>query len=99
MTAGLGRVLERIAPALRRRVLDGELAPSSFATPLAVAALALEAPGLTVVTATSGEADALADALGAWLGPAAVALWPGWDTHPLERVSPDIEVMAQRALI
>ncbi len=98
MTSGLGRVLERIAPALRRRVLDGGLTPSSFATPLAVAALALEAPGLTVVTATSGEADALADALAAWLGPAAVALWPGWDTHPLERVSPDVEVMAQRAL-
>ena len=99
MTTGLDRVLERVAPALRRRVLDGGLTPSSFATPLAVAALALEAPGLTVVTATAGEADALADALGAWLGPGAVALWPGWDTHPLERVSPDVEVMAQRSLI
>ena len=99
MTTGLERVLERVAPAIRRRALDGGLTPSSFATPLAVAALSLEEPGLTVVTATAGEAEALSDALVAWLGREAVALWPGWDTHPLERVSPDVEVMAQRALL
>ena len=99
MTTVLQRVLERLAPTLRRRVLDGELSPSTFATPLAVAALALERPGLVAVTATSGEADVVADALGAWLGADRVTLWPGWDTHPLERVSPDVEVMARRALV
>ena len=73
--------------------------PSSYATPLAVAALALETPFIIAITATSNEAEHLSDALVAWLGEDRVALWPGWDTHPLERVSPDSQVMAQRSLV
>jgi len=74
--------------------------PSAFATPLAVAAQALVHPGLLAVTATSSEADALVDGVRALLGDGAeVALWPAWDTHPLERVSPDNSVMAERALL
>jgi transcription-repair coupling factor (superfamily II helicase) len=54
---------------------------------------------MVAVTATSSDAEHVRDALAAWLGESDVALWPGWDTHPLERVSPDSQVMAMRALL
>ncbi len=97
--SGLRRVLELVAPTIRSSIAEGSFAPSSYASPLAVASLALETPFIIAVTATSNEAEHLSDALVAWLGEDAVALWPGWDTHPLERVSPDSQVMAQRALV
>ncbi|HEY5104420.1 MAG TPA: transcription-repair coupling factor [Acidimicrobiales bacterium] len=96
---GLQRVLELVGPTIRASVLDGSFVPSSFATPLALAALSSEHPFVVVVTATSSDAEHLSDALAAWLGDGDVALWPGWDTHPLERVSPDGQVMAMRALL
>ncbi len=97
--SGLQRVLEVVAPAVRSSVSTGSFTPSSYATPLALAALSLEVPFTVAVTATSSEAEHVVDALEAWLGPGNVALWPGWDTHPLERVSPDSQVMAMRALL
>ena len=94
------RVLELAAPVIRSAHAAGGVVPSAFATPLAVAAQALVHPGLLAVTATSSEADALVDGVRALLGDGAeVALWPAWDTHPLERVSPDNSVMAERALL
>ncbi len=81
--AGLRRVLELVAPAMRSSVESGAFVPSNFATPLALAALALDAPTTIAVTATSNDAEHVTDALRAWLGED-VALWPGWDTHPLE---------------
>jgi transcription-repair coupling factor (superfamily II helicase) len=63
-----------------------------------VAALALEHESLLVVTATTTEAVTLRDAIAALLDDEVVLL-PGWDTHPLERVSPDVEVMGQRAML
>jgi transcription-repair coupling factor (superfamily II helicase) len=98
-STGLRRVLELVAPTLRSSVASGSFVPSSYATPLAVAALALDAPFLIAVTATSSDAEHVRDALVAWLGEREVALWPGWDTHPLERVSPDSQVMAMRGLL
>ena len=99
-SAGLRRVLELVAPSLRAASAAGSFAPSGFATPLTVAAHVLDAPCSVVVTATSTEAEQLHDALRALLGAHDdVALWPGWDTHPLERVSPDLQVMAQRSLL
>ena len=99
-TTGLRRVLELVAPALRSANATGSFIPSGFATPLAVAAYALEHPGLLVVTATSTEAEQLSDALRALLGGGAdVAFLSAWDTHPLERVSPDSSAMAERALL
>ena len=99
-TPGLRRVLERIAAAIRADNARGTFSPSSFATPLSVAAYALENAFTICVTATSNEAEALRDSVAALLGPDdEVALWPGWDTHPLERVSPDNQVMATRALL
>ena len=99
-TPGLRRVLERIASSIRADNARGTFSPSSFATPLSVAAYALESAFTIGVTATSNEAEALRDSVAALLGPDdEVALWPGWDTHPLERVSPDNQVMATRALL
>ncbi|MFY9783614.1 MAG: CarD family transcriptional regulator, partial [Acidimicrobiales bacterium] len=96
---GLRRVLDVVAPAVRESLHSGSFTPSSYATPLAIASLSLEVPFSVALTATSSEAEHVADALGAWLGAENVALWPGWDTHPLERVSPDSQVMALRALL
>ncbi len=96
---GLGRVLEVVAPAVRAALGEGAFVPSSYATPLTLASLALEARSLVALTATSSEAEHVRDALAAWLGEDEVALWPGWDTHPLERVSPDTQVMALRSLL
>ncbi|MDH2904556.1 MAG: transcription-repair coupling factor [Actinomycetota bacterium] len=99
-STGLRRVLELAAPSLRTANAAGTFSPSSFATPLAVAAYALEHPSMVVVTATSTEAEQLSEALSALLGEGAeVVLFGAWDTHPLERVSPDNSVMAERALL
>jgi transcription-repair coupling factor (superfamily II helicase) len=97
---GLRRVLERVAPAIRADNARGTFSPSSFATPLSVAAYALEHAFTIAVAATSSEAEQLRDSVAALLGPDVdVALWPAWDTHPLERVSPDNQAMATRALL
>jgi transcription-repair coupling factor (superfamily II helicase) len=97
---GLRRVLDRVALAVRAENAGGTFSPSTFATPLSVAAYALEHDFTIAVTATSNEAELLRDAVAALLGhDDEVALWPGWDTHPLERVSPDNQVMATRALL
>ena len=99
-STGLRRVLDLVAPSLRAANAAGTFVPSSFATPLAVGAYALEHAATLVVTATSTEAEQLSVALRALLGEAReVALFAAWDTHPLERVSPDSSVMAERALL
>ncbi len=99
-SAGLRRVLERVAPSLRAAHRAGSFVPSSYATPLTAAAYALEHEHQLVVTATSAEAELLAEGIRALWGTSTdVALWPAWDTHPLERVSPDTSVMADRALL
>ena len=97
--SGLRRILELVSPSIRASVTSGSFVPSSYSTPLAIAALSLEVPFIVAVTATSSDAEHVRDALVAWLGESEVALWPGWDTHPLERVSPDSQVMAMRALL
>ncbi len=94
--AGLRRVLARLAPGLRAALASGEILPSTFATPAAAAALALQRP-VAVVVATTQEAELVADGVAAWLEePGAVVRAPAWDVHPLERVSPDAAVMAAR---
>ncbi len=95
-SSGLSRVLEEIAPFVRASAHQGEIVANSFAAPLALAAFAMERPHTVVVVPTSSEADELRDALSALLASNDVALWPAWDTHPLERVSPDLSVMGAR---
>ena len=96
---GLRRVLDVLAPSLRANLASGGFTPSGFSTPLTVAARVLDEPFSVVVTATSTEAELLAESITELLGPdEEVVLWPAWDTHPLERVSPDAQVMAVRTL-
>jgi transcription-repair coupling factor (superfamily II helicase) len=96
---GLRRVLELVGPSLRAQNAAGSFTPGSYATPLTVASYVVDAPFSLVVVATSTEAEHLREALAALLGDDEVVLWPGWDTHPLERVSPDSSAMATRALL
>jgi transcription-repair coupling factor (superfamily II helicase) len=97
---GLARVLELVGPSIRAANAAGSFTPGSFVTPLAVASYCLESPLVVALTSTSTEAEQLRDALSALTGLGDdVALWPAWDTHPLERVSPDAAVMATRTLL
>ncbi|MGL4175748.1 MAG: transcription-repair coupling factor, partial [Dermatophilaceae bacterium] len=63
-----------------------------------VAALAPRSTGAPVlaVTATGREAEDLTTALGAYLGPDAVAHFPSWETLPHERLSPRSDTVGQR---
>ena len=63
---------------------------------LAGLAVALDAP-VMVVTPGPREAEELASEIGAYLGPAAVALLPAWDALPYEGMDPAPEVAARRA--
>ncbi|TDE93976.1 transcription-repair coupling factor [Occultella glacieicola] len=54
---------------------------------------------LVVVVATGREADDLAAALGAYLDPADVAIFPSWETLPHERLSPRSDTVARRIAV
>lgn len=99
MSSGLSLVLDAIAPTLRLRVFDGQFVASRSSTAPTIASFALENRTTLVITTTDHEARALVGELRSWLPDRDCQLWPAWDTHPLERVSPDIDVMAQRALV
>ncbi|WP_306205969.1 transcription-repair coupling factor [Actinoplanes sp. RD1] len=51
------------------------------------------------VTATSREADDLADALGCLVAPDAVAVYPSWETLPHERLSPRSDTVGRRLAV
>ncbi|HEY7104828.1 MAG TPA: transcription-repair coupling factor [Acidimicrobiia bacterium] len=51
---------------------------------------------LLVAVPTGAEAERLARDLTQFLGPAAVELFPAWETLPFERVSPSLETMGRR---
>jgi len=51
------------------------------------------------VTATSREADDLADALGCLIDPARVAVFPSWETLPHERLSPRSDTVGRRLAV
>ncbi|WIM97256.1 transcription-repair coupling factor [Actinoplanes oblitus] len=51
------------------------------------------------VTATSREADDLADALGCLLDPDQVAVYPSWETLPHERLSPRSDTVGKRLAV
>ncbi len=77
-------------------VADGAhlVAPMAAAVPLIAGA---HTDGLTLVlTATGNDAEALAGALGAYVDPDAIALFPSWETLPHERLSPRSDTIAQR---
>ncbi|UFU03810.1 transcription-repair coupling factor [Ruania suaedae] len=54
---------------------------------------------LVVTVATGREGDELAAALGAYLDPAGVAVFPAWETLPHERLSPRSDTVARRIAV
>ena len=54
---------------------------------------------LVVITATGREAEELETALGAYLDPADVAVFPAWETLPHERLSPRSDTVARRIAV
>lgn len=78
----------------------GELditAPAA-ARPFVVAAAAAKRPVLAV-TATSREAEDLAEALAAFLDRDEVAVYPAWETLPHERLSPRSDTVGRRLAV
>jgi transcription-repair coupling factor (superfamily II helicase) len=72
--------------------------------PLVAAALAAGATGgpgrfVLAVTATAREAEDLTDALRAFVPPQSVAMFPGWETLPHERLSPRSDTVGQRIAV
>jgi transcription-repair coupling factor (superfamily II helicase) len=63
---------------------------------LARAAQASQDALIVALTATGNDADALAGALGSYLDPALVAVFPSWETLPHERLSPRSDTVARR---
>jgi transcription-repair coupling factor (superfamily II helicase) len=51
---------------------------------------------VVVVVPNGASAERLAHEIGAWMGPAEVAVFPAWETLPFERVSPAVETMGRR---
>jgi transcription-repair coupling factor (superfamily II helicase) len=84
---------------------ERELVAPPALRPIIAAALATGAvtgePGRFVlaVTATAREADDLTAALGAFLPPETVAVFPGWETLPHERLSPRSDTVGQRIAV
>jgi transcription-repair coupling factor (superfamily II helicase) len=91
-------------PALRRitelAATEAELdvtAPAA-ARPFLAAAAARQRPVL-VVTATSREAEDLADALRAFIDGDEIAVFPAWETLPHERLSPRSDTVGRRLAV
>ncbi|MEM8619460.1 MAG: transcription-repair coupling factor [Actinomycetota bacterium] len=92
--------LLRDEPGLTRALGDpaARLAVVEVARPIAIAALSHLSGRrpLVVATPTGTMAAQLADDLAQFLPADDVALFPGWETLPFERVSPSVETMGRR---
>ncbi|MGC0142774.1 transcription-repair coupling factor [Pseudactinotalea sp. Z1732] len=79
---------------------DLDVTASVGARPALLADLALRGNRpLVVLTATGREADELATALGAYLDPDGIAVFPAWETLPHERLSPRSDTVARRIAV
>ncbi|MDT4928041.1 MAG: hypothetical protein QOF92_908 [Pseudonocardiales bacterium] len=67
--------------------------------PFAIAATARSGRLVLAVTSTGREAEDLVDALRCLLPPDEVALYPGWETLPHERLSPRADTVGQRLAV
>ncbi|HTZ45495.1 MAG TPA: transcription-repair coupling factor [Jatrophihabitans sp.] len=67
--------------------------------PLAIATLARAGRTVLAVTSTGREAEDLAQALQSLLPGDAVALYPGWETLPHERLSPRADTIGRRLAV
>ena len=80
--------------------LAGEdlIAPPAL-RPVLAAALAGSGRFVLAVTATAREADDLTAALGSFLPEGSVACFPGWETLPHERLSPQSDTVGRRIAV
>ncbi len=76
--------------------LDDDLVCVPGVRPYVLSLLAERAHPLFVVVPRTSDAQALADGLSAYLGDAAVALFPAWETLPQERLSPQPRAVGRR---
>ena len=95
--AGADPALTAIAESVGTRTLT--VSGPSGLQPFAIATTAR--PGRTVlaVTSTGREAEDLVAALRCLLPPDEVALYPGWETLPHERLSPRADTVGQRLAV
>ncbi|QOR71663.1 transcription-repair coupling factor [Ruania alkalisoli] len=92
---GLRALVEAIPS---RGTLDVSASTGARAPMLAELAMQGTRP-LVVTVATGREADELAAALGAYLDPAGIAVFPAWETLPHERLSPRSDTVARRIAV
>ena len=91
--------LVEFASALRGGAATAQLtAPPAF-HPFVAAALSGDESVVVAVTATEREADDLAAAVGALIGPERVASFPAWETLPHERLSPRSDTVGRRLAV
>jgi len=89
-------------PALDSVPSEALIQAATSAAPAVVALAVRDAqaqgnPGpLVVVTATGSDAETFTSALGSYLDPATVAIFPSWETLPHERLSPRSDTVARR---
>lgn len=81
---------------LERIFSEQEAAVPEVARAFTVAGLATRAPTLVVILSRSRDAEAFMQALGAWMDPAQIALYPAWEVLPGEAISPTLETMGRR---
>ncbi len=93
--SALARLLPRLDRSLSAASGARDVVVGTFAAPAVVAHYATSHELTVVLTPTQTVADEMFAALRV-LCDGDVALLPAWDTHPLERVSPDLQVMGQR---
>ncbi len=89
--------LQRVA-ALARDEQELDITAPAAARPFLVATAAEQRPVLAI-TATSREAEDLADALTAFFAPEQVAVFPSWETLPHERLSPRSDTVGRRLAV
>ncbi len=83
-------------PGTGQAVVSDHIVAPRCAAPILAALAADATQPVVVVTATSHEAERLASEIGAFVEPAAVALFPSWETLPHERLSPRADTVARR---
>jgi transcription-repair coupling factor (superfamily II helicase) len=81
---------------LNRIMSEQEAAVPEVARAFTVAGLATRAPTLVVVLSRSRDAEAFAEALGVWMDPAEIVLYPAWEALPGEAISPTLQTMGRR---
>jgi transcription-repair coupling factor (superfamily II helicase) len=94
--APLAALLERGRSTIADALEPGAVHVPSAMRPYTLAFLAERARPLLVAVPTEQDAEALTDALAAFLGAEQVAHFPAWETLPHERLSPQAATVGQR---